>query len=543
MMNLYDENLEIGTIIEVDGNHIVVEMSPDIKELTKVYGNTVFKIGQFGSIIKCHFANKLQYMIVHRLRMKSEYNAEKGISSTDDKDSRILEAELFGEAEFNRLKMEIHFERGISSYPLPLQKVYLTTVPEREEIYQHERKNSIKIGTYVGEGDIPCYTNINELFNKHTAILGSTGSGKSAAVAGLVHSVIEYKRGYNVKNWHPHIVILDVHNEYSNIFNHGVTLSTYDQTLRIPHWIFNLDELFNLLVNKSPSSASKQYKELKSALLECRIEGNKNIGLDENDVTVDTPIPYSLGTLLSECKNDDVNQSIEKLMQDRRFDFITKDIGDEDLVAIISQFVDFENSIKIIDISGIPNEVAGTLSSCISNMLFNYKLWQNEAERGQDPIVFICEEAHRYVPNSSFAEYKEARKAIQTIAKEGRKYGLGIVLVTQRPSELDTTILSQCNTWIVLRLTNSADKEHVSNFLPDSLTNLKSILSSLRRSEAIFIGTASTIPARIKLRQLKKEELPLSSDINFVSGWQSDFDSEVLQKVIKRWRTQNKNSD
>lgn len=217
--------------------------------------------------------------------------------------------------------------------------------------------------------------------------------------------------------------------------------------------------------------------------------------------------------------------------------------SDSDLDEIIGQFVGIQDiegnsvSLKIIDISGLPNEVAGPLTASISRLLFQYKIWQSREERERDPILIVCEEAHRYVPNTGLAEYKAAQKAIRTLAKEGRKYGIGLMLVSQRPSDVESTVLSQCNSWIVLRLTNSSDQEHVNRFLPDSLAGLSRLLPSLSRQEALFVGEASAIPARIRIRDLVKDQLPKSDDISFINGWSLEpVTREEIKPIVSRWR-------
>ena len=196
---------------------------------------------------------------------------------------------------------------------------------------------------------------------------------------------------------------------------------------------------------------------------------------------------------------------------------------------------------KVIDLSGIPNEVAGIASAAIARTLFNLKVWQTPDEREKDPVLLICEEAHRYVPNRGEAQYEAAQEAVRRIAKEGRKYGLGLILVSQRPSEVEATVLSQCNSWIVLRITNSNDREHVNSILPDSMSGLTKMLSGLRRQEAIFVGQATTLPSRIMFRDLSAEQLPRSNDIDFDSGWQSDpMTDDQIKDLVNRWRYQTR---
>jgi len=226
-----------------------------------------------------------------------------------------------------------------------------------------------------------------------------------------------------------------------------------------------------------------------------------------------------------------------------QLDFLLADLDEDspNIKEVLAQFVseaegDDQKDIRIIDISGLPNEIAGPLTAVIARLLFQYKIWQTKEEREADPVLFVCEEAHRYVPNHGEAQYKEAQEAIRRIAKEGRKYGLGLMLVSQRPSDVESTVLSQCNSWLVMRLSNASDQEHVARFLPDSLVGLTKILSSLTRREAIFVGESAALPSRIRIRELSEEQLPASADISFVSGWsQAPTDDAALDTVAKRW--------
>ncbi len=208
---------------------------------------------------------------------------------------------------------------------------------------------------------------------------------------------------------------------------------------------------------------------------------------------------------------------------------------------ILGQFMGDGSDVRVVDLSGVPNEVAGTASAAVARMLFAVKIWQTEEERRSSPVLLVCEEAHRYVPNAGGAQYEAAQGAIRRLAKEGRKYGIGLMLVSQRPSEVEATVLSQCNSWIVLRIANESDREHVRAILPDSMAGLTSVLSGLRRQEAIFVGLAATIPSRILIRTLTSEQLPSSGDIDFEAGWQELPLSEAnLGTIAERWRYQRR---
>ena len=573
------QNLAIGKIIEVNGSRIIAELDPSLTELSRVYAGEIYPIGQFGSIVRIHFGRRLIYALVGRLRMKAEYEAERGAIPRAAPDERIIEADLFGEGEWtydDSRKSTLQFERGVATYPLPQQTVYLTPKAELRYIYGDFKGAVIRIGEHVGAGGAPCYANLNELLGKHTAILGSTGVGKSAAVAAIIHSVIQRGEDESYSKWKPQVVILDPHNEYGKAFAEHKRLSTDEGTLSLPYWLLDLDETIGLLIGKTEYAATSQANIVKNALLSARSKAAEDVlGLDPNKLTVDAPVPYVLGDPAgldefgelggtkyetglvgainaqrpnnrNKRDHEDYNKVLRKLdslIKDERLAFMMRswDGGKDPIVSVLAQILGDGAAVRIVDLSGVPNEVAGTASAAVARTLFSLKIWQSGAEREKSPILLVCEEAHRYVPNSGEAQYEAAQNAIKRVAKEGRKYGIGLFLVSQRPSEVEATVLSQCNSWIVLRITNEADRAHVRGILPDSMAGLTKMLSGLRRQEAIFVGQAAMLPSRIMIRDLEDDQLPRSSDIDFDKGWQTDgMSEEALKGVSDRWRYQRR---
>ncbi len=575
-------NLEIGSVIEVDGMHIVAELDPKITELTRVYGGVIYPIGQFGSIIKIHFGARLIFGYVGRLRMKSEYDREKGLTPEASGSERIIEADLFGEGEWlfnaNEDEWRLAFERGVTTFPLPQQKVYLTPRADLGFIYGEGAGPVILLGEHVGSGGTPCYAEMNELLGKHTAILGSTGAGKSGTVAAILHAILDRGKEAGHEKWHPQIIVLDPHNEYGTAFPDHVRLRTDENSLKLPYWLLDLEETVSLFVGKTEEAATSQTNIIMNALLIARQEGARKLGIPEDKITVDSPIPYFLGdpsgldelgfrngqleekgfvgavnSLRPDGKDKKKHEGYHKvirkvaaLCRDGRMRFMMDEwdgSSDDPFPAVVKQFLGDSAPIRIVDLSGVPNEVAGAASSAIARTLFSVKLWQKREERESNPVLLVCEEAHRYVPNRGEAQYEAAQDAIRRLAKEGRKYGIGLMLVSQRPSEVEATVLSQCNSWIVLRITNESDRSHVQGILPDSLAGLTKVLSGLRRREAIFVGQAAVLPSRILIRDLVKEgkPLPRSQDIDFDTGWQGDpITDEHLTEVGKRWRLQSR---
>ena len=586
-------------------------ISRDIKELTRSHHGRVYDVGQIGSLLKIHLGRKIIFATVKLLRLQTDEEASALSSQIEhspvDPASRILEADLLGEGWYRPTDGRLRFNRGVSNYPLPLQAVHLITKEETEELFRSAEgvrddgiKKHVTIGTYVGATRVACRADIDKLFGQHCAILGSTGSGKSSAVAAIVHSVLEHtaREGRETR---PSIILIDPHGEYANAFgNKAKVYQAYDalgqggiirSNLILPYWLMSSDEFRSLLIGKTEVEATSQANTVYKALSHARLveaglarSARNEIPLDllegkhpEEPIPCegvdigkiesfdrDRPNPFKLGefhahiTLRQAMRNttrgwDIVTPSdfqkdyasilnkFRVLTSDVRVKFLMGEyvVGQVTLNTILSQFLNISGtkdaSLKIIDISGLPNEVAGPLTGAIARLLFQYKLHQTRKEREQDPTLFICEEAHRYVPNRGDAQYEVAQSAVRRLAREGRKYGLGLMLVSQRPADIEGTVISQCNSWIVLRLSNSADQDHVSRFLPDSLAGMTTMLSSLPRQEALFVGEASAIPAKIKLRTLAPGMLPDSNDVSFAAGWASDgMDEEGLQRIVGR---------
>lgn len=591
-------SLKIGRITEVNGNSVRIELDNKITELTRSINGQVYPIGQIGSIIKIHFGRKIIFAFVRMLRMQSEILSEEGkaiINPGDDK--RILEADLFGQGIWDITSQKLHFNRGVETYPLPMQDAALCLNLELDSIYKaaeslkEDSSPMIPIGNYVGSNSAICRANIDKLFGHHCAVLGSTGSGKSGTVASILHSVLSHKVGKAEIS--PNIVIIDPHGEYAKAFGskaqvykayNDASLNNADsELLKLPYWLMSSDEFRSLIIGKTEFEATSQNNIVYQALQYSRLLSKgivENVGDDpegEADCEVlaegktdsdlsnfdkDKPTPFLLSEFTKHidkiqgrkkgknenlAASDSTRQKIESILRklkvlrsNPQLAFLLTEHNSESptLEDVLHQFIGNKDGKKlsIIDISGLPNEIAGPLTALISRLLFQYKLWQTREEREKDPILFVCEEAHRYVPNQGEAQYKEAQEAVRRIAKEGRKYGLGLMLVSQRPSDVETTVLSQCNSWIILRLTNSNDQEHVAKFLPDSLVGLTKMLPSLTRREAIFVGEAAALPSRIKIKELKDDQLPDSNDISFSKGWSNDSTNiDVLKEISNRW--------
>lgn len=609
--------LKVGTVVEVAGDAIRIEIDANVSELMRTHGGNVYPVGQCGSVLKLHCGRKVLFAYVRVLRMRSEIAYEQGtpIPSASD-DARMIEATLFAEGTWNNATESLNLERGVTTYPLPAQSAYLTTLEELSALYrpsksQHQTGHQIVIGSYVGANESVCYADLDKLVGLHCAVLGSTGAGKSGTVSAILRSILEGEpSGLDAGElqFHPRIVLIDPHGEYSRAFRercvvfraYSAATSVDDHEtvvpLRLPYWLMSGEEFRDMVIGKTEWEATSENNIVLKALRHARLvqlekiepaksdwAGKASSGPHPSDDRLiesgdsdfvasydrDTPDRFSLSELRTFIENElgmreskgkwermsptdfkshaSILDKLDVLERDPRLRFLMdeKSISEADLAQIILQFVgDTTNlggsqqaDIRIVDISGLPNEVAGPLTAAIARVLFQYKVWQTREERERDPVMLVFEEAHRYVPNTGLAEYASAQKAIRRLAKEGRKYGIGMMLVSQRPADVEGTVLSQCNSWFVMRLTNSVDQQHVGRFLPDNLAGLVKILPSLLRQEAVFVGEAAALPARIRIRTLPEEQLPDSDDISYGDGWiKPPVDINAIQSVVDRWR-------
>ncbi|MBO2565180.1 ATP-binding protein [Shewanella algae] len=603
------EELKIGQVVEVSGTNIKVEISDKISELTRTFNGRVYPIGQIGSMVKIHYGRKIIFGLVTMLRMRSEELIEAGMPVTADSDQRVMEVQLLAEGSWNNIKSTLAFKRGIKTYPLPQQGVFLLTNEEISFVYRSaegtrddEVDPLVPFAVYSASESTACRANINKMFGMHCAVLGSTGSGKSGTVAAIIHSVLLHKS--NEKELSPQIVVVDPHGEYGSAFKErAVQYRAYDiaagddgqEEIKLPYWLMSSDEFTNLVIGKTERSATSQNNVVQKALAHARMVAagivkpcprefgtealNHLENIDDPDLCDDKdtsdilefdrdkPRPFCLDEFESHVRyiqggrinrnnhesmtNSDLAKSpvpsvldkLKVLRRDTRLSFMMKCWVDSEeeikLHQVLNQFIGAPNQagkdIRIIDISGLPNEVAGPLTALIARLLFQYKVFQTQQEKEKDPILLVCEEAHRYVPDHGEAQYAAAQGAIRRIAREGRKYGIGLMLVSQRPADVDSTVISQCGTWVVLRLTNSADQQHVARFLPDGLSGMVGALPILSQQEAIFVGEGAALPSRVRVRDLKEDQLPKSNTIPFAQGWASDrLDIDKLKEISER---------
>lgn len=478
-------------------------------------------------------------------------------TSTGGEELRIIELELVGE--FLGLGAgNAIFKRGVSIFPSLGDNVVQAGHDDLVKIFASGTRAFIEVGTLHQDSSIRVPLFINDLLAKHFAILGTTGSGKSCAVALVMNRLVE-------RYENAHIVIFDLHNEYSQAFKGKSEVITPDK-LSIPFWLLNFDELVEVL---APASMNRDFEiEILSQIIPqarkrymAQFSANNGKGSavrKHADITLiaqDTPLPFRMADVLTYL-NEMVGKldrsqptmpflrlksRIEALVSDPRYAFMFGSYSVQDNMAeVLAQVFRVPadgRPLTILDLSSVPSEILNVVMSAMFRLSFDLAFWS----QGKIPITLVCEEAHRYAPAKG-AAFEPTRRAMARIAKEGRKYGVSLCIVTQRPSELDPTVLSQCNTVLALRLTNQFDQEFVKSATSESGVALLDFLPVLGKAEAVVMGEGVPLPLRIRFDELDKANgLPNGQSAPFSEVWsQRAADLTDLDDIVASWRAQRR---
>lgn len=464
---------------------------------------------------------------------------------TDGEGRAVLQVDLLGEE-----TGVLRFTRGVSIYPQLGTPVLAADSTDADLVYGRPEAFHARIGTIYQDESRPAFLITDDLLAKHFAIIGSTGSGKSCAVTLLLRALLDAHRC-------AHIILLDPHDEYSTAFGNSAEVLNVDN-LELPCWLLNFEELVAVLVRGgTPEEQQAQASILKDAVIQAR-RSHAGPPAANAWISVDTPVPFRPGDLIqiiSETmgklnKADTaapylrLRSRIESLHADRRYHFMFSGGSHDNLADLIGRLLRIPvagKPLTIIDLSGLPSEITDVVVSLLFRMIFDFAVW---SERNKmPPVLVVCEEAHRYVPADRNLGFSASTRAISRISKEGRKYGISLGLVTQRPSELSPTVLTQCSTLFTLRMSNELDQKFIANALPDSSRGMLASLPSLRRQEAVVVGEGVSVPMRIRFDSLAPENRPRSSSAHFSRSWQTDSTgAEFIQEGIRRWRRQMRDS-
>ncbi|CNI59949.1 MULTISPECIES: ATP-binding protein [Yersinia] len=577
----------LGKVIRVDSSTVEVEVSSEIPSAAPIINGRLYKIGQIGTFVKMPMGNITIYAIVAAV-------SDRPFAENSDDEYRIsskfLSVQLIGE------KIgDSEFEKGVGTYPTIGDEVHLVIEHDLFEIYGEKDAGSIEVGKHSSSENLGVYVDTHNLILRHCGILGSTGSGKSNTTVSILKSILH---GYIGSR----IILVDPHGEYASAFPDAKVLriNEVESPLVIPFWLMTFEELAYFLVGADYRDEQRiEYRLLRDLVTKLKKENlNLKSGIvNENLITADSPIPFSarrlwyemnwlLNASFSSAKKDEqtrdtanelVAGDAEKLtpatfeayamgniapyksqhaeyfsyekkllsrLRDTRYDFLFNP-GDyktadskKDLHDLLTDWIGCEQRLTILDLSGVPFEVLDITIGLITRFVYDSMFWgRKESYTGkQRPLLLAFEEAHTYLGKNDKSNYSKA--AVEKIFKEGRKFGVGALVISQRPSELSETILSQIGTLIALRLTNSSDQSIVKSSAPDNLNSLMDLLASLRIGEAVISGEAIKIPSRVRLKL--NHPRPTSEDPKLIECWTKIFpqDADNYKVVVTKIREQ-----
>jgi len=444
------------------------------------------------------------------------------------------------------------FKRGISVYPTTGAEVHAIGSSELDGMFRRFRDKKYDVGVVSSSPKTRVHLDPTPLFGRHCAILGQTGAGKSWTVASLLQKAVALMP-------RAHVVLLDLHGEYRSAFSASDARVINATEMELPYWLMTYAELCDLLIEHSEREATNQTAFFRDCLLAGREHENATatpaLGLAR--VTVDTPIYFSLDGILAEVRAKNVERvgnrqgpmfgdfdrflmRIESKLNDVRYDFLLKPkkrANSGSLAELLRDFIGLgtpKAPITVIDLSPVPFDVRPTVTAQIGRLAFEFNYWNPQYE--EFPILLVCEEAHAYITREADSQYEGARRSMERIAKEGRKYGVGLTVVSQRPHEVSETVLSQCCTFICLRITNPDDQEYVRKLVPEAERDLVNVLAGMCRGEGLVLGEAAPMPTRVQFDI--PSPTPRSNDVDFYKHWTVGPEDIDVAAVVDRWRKQ-----
>jgi len=610
----------LGSVQDVNGTTVSVSISKESLTGFIYIKGQGYRIGQIGSFIRIPIGFIDLFGIVSQVGASAVPDNKKDVQPDGN---RWMTLQLIGESQRNGI-----FQRGISQYPTIGDEVHLVSEGELQRIYgQPDKPYFVKLGHVANAESIPALVDVNKLITRHSAIVGTTGSGKSTTVASILNALSDSEKYPSSR-----ILILDIHGEYAQalhdraeIFKIGSnrTAKYQENELYIPYWALSFDELceisFGEFANEKDRNIVLERIQLKK---EESLKSYPKKGANIDSLSVDSPIPFSLNHLWyqlcietfatyykgkdgrpidnlafevdaagEELRGNPINgipPIFKNVMVDAgaaekvnylpnslnigkqlsllgsklrvpRYNFIFKpgewtpdEDGntEKDLDSLLESWIGSKKNITILDLSGVPNDILNTIIGIVLRILYEALFWSRNLSQGgrHRPILLVMEEAHIYL-NDSFKGI--ASRTVQRIVKEGRKYGIGAMIVSQRPSEINSTILSQCGTFFALRLANSTDRGHITGAISDSLESLTNMLPILRTGEAIILGEAVKLPMRTIIEAPPKDrrpdsqdpiiydELPQEDSLN-TGGWGIEMENDPkYEELVEAWRAQN----
>ncbi|WP_445326739.1 ATP-binding protein [Sphingobium sp. AN641] len=530
--------LPMGMVFQIAGSSskVIIDAVRQ-QELATSADDCIAMAGQVGSQVKMRVGNSWLIASIRSMALDRDHPT-----------SVIADVDFLGEGDEEKLTGRIYrFRRGVTRYPTPGTELYPVSSVDMQQIYAADDRPHVQIGMVYPTSDTRAALYVDSMLGKHFALLGSTGTGKSTSAALILHRICDLSP-------QGHIVMIDPHGEYGAAFARNGAMFDINN-LALPYWLMNFEEHCEVFVTSEGSERTQDCDILAKCLLAAR--SKNRLAEQVGRLTVDSPIPYLLSDLTNILQNEmgkldkgtgslpymRLKSKIDEIKTDPRYSFMFSGmlVADsmQEFLSKIFRLPSDGKPISIIDVSAMPSEITSTVVSVLSRLVFDYAIWsRNEPQR---PILLVCEEAHRYIPSSTVGSGQAVRKILERIAKEGRKYGVSLGLITQRPSDLAEGVLSQCGTIIAMRLNNDRDQAFVKAAMPEGARGFLDSIPALRNRECIICGEGVAVPIRVALDTLEESRRPASSDPSFSQMWrQSGGESDILDRTITRWRNQGR---
>lgn len=574
----YIEEESLGKVISVDTTSVVIQIE-NIDKLRSMQVNRLVALRS--SRAGQHLVGMVHKIIRKTLVDMTEEEIEEQQAINSDNTVRITLIGTFYDKYIDNLNV---FRRTLETVPeidadcFSIDGPKLTGFMNAISFQTGEEIDALSLGSYALDDEATAYLDANKFFQRHAVIVGSTGSGKSWTTAKLLEQVA------NLDNCNA--ILFDLHGEYHTLQDDGIKhfkiagpgevddeQGFEEGVLYFPYWLLGYEDMVDMLVDRSDKNAPNQSMLISRTVNDAKRNYLNEIGETDiiNNYTVDSPIPYSLSYVLDMLKRLDVEMvpgarenttkqgefygklsrfvaRLENKMNDKRLAFMMNPpdavLGwewmnqlSEVLLAGKEHLSDQKGGVKIIDFSEVPSDILPLVISRVANLVFSLQQWMEKENR--HPISLLCDEAHLYIPDNpnSIGNFEAAQKSFERIAKEGRKYGVGLVIISQRPSEVNRTVLSQCNNFIAMRLSNLEDQNVIKRLLPDNFGGITEMLPILDQGEALVVGDACLLPSRIKISEPRNK--PDSGTIDFWDEWMRTGKESVIDKAVKSWRLQS----
>jgi len=553
----------IGHVVDVQGNGLTANLLADEQEAAPkvTVGDEDILVGQLGSYVSVRQGPVRILCLIARIA-EQEKLADAN-AATPDAPVVTYAQRTISLIPIGTVTNEGQFERGVSTYPTTGAEVHVVSGAELDTLFSKFRAQGYIVGSLSSQPSVKVYLDPTRLFGRHFAILGQTGSGKSWAVASLIQQALAVMPK-------AHIIVLDLHGEYCWLKTDGKRAAAFKEEhfryvdakeLEMPYWLMTYAELCDLLIDHSEREAANQTAFFRDTLFNLKQAEKTPLNLER--VSVDTPVCFSLDELMSRVKTENERMvpgknapikgpmhgdfdrfliRLQSKLNDVRYDFLlkpTKRKTSASLAALLRDFVglgDPKRPVTVIDLSTVPFDVRPTVAAQIGRLAFEFNFWNPQYR--EFPLLLVCEEAHAYVTRDNNSQFAGARKSMERIAKEGRKYGVGLAVISQRPHELSETVLAQCGTFLCLRITNPDDQSYVKSLVPEAERGLVDILAGLGRGQCMALGEAVPLPTRFKFTE--PSPAPNSEDIDFYNKWKDGPDDIDVDKIVDRWRRQQR---